>query len=562
MNSLLLAVIGITMMLLGYFVYSKWVASSVLKLDENYQTPAHSMKDGVDYVPTKPLVLWGHHFTSVAGAAPIVGPAIAVIWGWLPAFLWVTLGTIFFAGMHDFGVLWASARHRGKSIGSLSGRYIGRRGRGLFLVVIFLVLLMVNSAFAVVIANLLTSTPSSVIPTWGALVVAVLVGQAIYRLNWNLPIVSIVGVVALYSLIMLGDMYPVVLPDTVLGMGAKTFWIVVLFLYAGIASMLPVWVLLQPRDYINGLQLFVGLGLLYISVLISRPTIVAPALNSDVPAGTPSIVPLLFVTIACGAVSGFHGMVASGTTSKQLDKEPHARFVGYFGAVGEGLLSLGAIIATTAGFQSLANWKEIYSAFGEGGVGAFVNGGGTILESAIHIPHSLSTTVLATMAVLFAATTMDTGVRLQRFVVQEVADMWGVKLNPVAATGVVLAICLGLAFSAGGDGAGGMIIWPLFGTTNQLMAALSLSIVAVILLRLGRPALPAIIPFAFILTVALYALVVQIGTFYGEGNWLLLGLDIIILVAAIVVSIESVRAMVAAKKTPNESEEMMAENIA
>lgn len=559
MNSLILAILGIGMMLLGYFFYSKWVSNKVLKLDDNFVTPSHAMKDGVDYVPTKPLVLWGHHFTSVAGAAPIVGPAIAVIWGWLPAFLWVTLGTVFFAGMHDLGVLWASVRHKGKSIGSLSDKYIGARGRGLFLVVIFLVLLMVNSAFAVVIANLLTSTPSAVIPTWGALVVAVLVGQAIYRLNWNLPTVSIVGVVALYSLIVLGDMYPVVLPETIMGMGAKTFWIVVLFLYAGLASMLPVWVLLQPRDYINGLQLFIGLGLLYLSVLISRPSIVAPAINNDVPAGTPSIVPLLFVTIACGAVSGFHGMVASGTSSKQLDKEPHARFVGYFGAVGEGLLSLGAIIATTAGFKSLTDWQEIYSAFGEGGVGAFVNGGGAILEGALHIPHSLSATVLATMAVLFAATTMDTGVRLQRFVVQEVAEMWGMKLNPAAATGVVLAVCLGLAFSAGGDGSGGMIIWPLFGTTNQLMAALSLSIVAVILLRLGRTAVSAIIPFAFILTVALYALIVQMGTFYKDGNWLLLGMDVVILIAAIFVSIESVRSMIAAKKSPNESEEMMAD---
>ena len=546
MNSLVLAVVGIAMMLAGYFLYSRFISAKVLQLDSKFVTPAHEFEDGIDHVPTNKLVLWGHHFTSVAGAAPIVGPAVAVIWGWLPAFLWVTLGTVFFAGMHDLGVLWASVRNKGKSIGSLSGRYIGDRGKVLFLVVIFLLLLMVNAAFAVVIAGLLVGTPTAVIPTWGALVVALLVGQAIYRLKWNLPIVSVVGVVALYSLIILGDQVPVVLPETVLGLSAKAFWILLLFLYAGIASMLPVWVLLQPRDYINGLQLFVGLGLLYISVLITMPTVVAPAVNQAVPEGTPSIVPLLFVTIACGAVSGFHGMVASGTSSKQLNKETDARFVGYFGAVGEGLLALGAIIATTAGFKTLADWEAVYSAFGQGGVNAFVDGGGAIMESALGIPHSLSATVLATMAVLFAATTMDTGVRLQRFVVQEAGELMGVKLRHISATLIVLVVCLALSFAAGADGEGGMIIWPLFGTTNQLMAALSLAIVTVILLRKKRLALVTMIPFGVILAMSVLALVVQLGTFYKEGNWLLLVLDIIILVCALFVSVESIRAMVKA----------------
>ncbi|OKL53507.1 carbon starvation protein A [Bowdeniella nasicola] len=558
MNSIVLALIGVGMMLLGYFFYSKFISTKVLKLEESFVTPAHEFQDGIDHVPTNKLVLWGHHFTSVAGAAPIVGPAIAVIWGWLPAFLWVTLGTVFFAGMHDLGVLWASVRNKGKSIGSLSGRYIGARGRVLFLVVIFLLLLMVNAAFAVVIAGLLVGTPSAVIPTWGALVVAVLVGQAIYRLKWSLPLVSIVGVVALYGLIILGDQVPVVLPETVLGLSAKAFWIVLLFLYAGIASMLPVWVLLQPRDYINGLQLFVGLGLLYASVLFTMPTVVAPAINDAVPEGTPPIVPLLFVTIACGALSGFHGMVASGTSSKQLNKETDARFVGYFGAVGEGLLALGAIIATTAGFQSLAQWREVYSAFGKGGVNAFVDGGGAIMEAALHVPHSLSATVLATMAVLFAATTMDTGVRLQRFVVQEAGELIGVKLRRVSATVIVLVVCIGLSFVAGADGEGGMIIWPLFGTTNQLMASLSLAIITVILLRKRRPALYALIPFTIVLAMSVLALVVQLGTFYKDGNWLLLVLDIIILVCALVVTLESVRAMVGARAAGDPDAEVRA----
>lgn len=557
MNSVLLAAIGVAMMLLGYFLYSKYLGSRIYKLEADFQTPAHELTDGVDYVPTNKYVLWGHHFTSVAGAAPIVGPAVAVIWGWLPAFLWVTIGTVFFAGMHDLGALWASVRNKGKSIGTLSSQYIGRRGSNLFLVVIFLLLLMVNAAFAVVIAGLLVSTPSAVIPTWGALIVAVLVGQAIYRLKWNLAMVSVVGVAALYGLIILGDMFPLALPETVLGLPNTSFWIILLFVYAGIASILPVWMLLQPRDYINGLQLFVGLGLLYGATLLSAPSIVAPAYNAAVPEGTPSLVPLLFVTIACGAISGFHGTVASGTSSKQLDKETDARFVGYFGAVGEGLLALGAIIATTAGYRTLADWEAVYTAFSQGGVAAFVEGGGNILESGLGIPASLSATILATMAVLFAATTMDTGVRLQRFVVQEAAEIMGVRLNKGVATIVVLLVALGLVFGAGADGSGGMLIWPLFGTTNQLLAALTLSVITVMLLVRKRSILPTAIPLVFVFIMSVYALIVQLGTFWTQQNWLLLVLDLVILVAALWVMLEAVLAMGRAKNA--ESEEQLEE---
>ncbi|MEU3847878.1 carbon starvation protein A [Micrococcus terreus] len=550
MNSLVLAVVGVCMILLGYFLYSKFLSQKVYKLDPAYTTPAHRFEDGVDYVPTNKWVLWGHHFTSVAGAAPIVGPAVAVIWGWLPAFLWVTLGTIFFAGMHDLGAMWASNRNKARSIGTLSGRYVGRHGRNLFLVVIFLLLLMVNAAFAVVISNLLVSTPTAVIPTWGAIVVALLVGQAIYRLKWNLMAVSVVGVIALYSLMILGDMYPIELPETILGLSANAFWIVILFLYAGVASLLPVWMLLQPRDYINGLQLFIGLGILYGAIIISSPTIVAPAINENVPDGTPGIFPLLFVTIACGAISGFHGIVASGTSAKQLAKEPDARLVGYFGAVGEGLLALGTIIATTAGFRTLAEWEEVYSAFNEGGVVAFVQAGGSILNSGLGIPESLSATILATMAVLFAATTMDTGVRLQRFVVAEIGEIMGFKLKTWVATIIVLVVTMGLAFGAGADGSGGMVIWPLFGTTNQLMAALTLSIIAVMLIQLRRPVWPVLIPLVFVAIVSVYALIIQLGTFFTTQNWLLLVLDVIILVCALWVIVEAVAAMNRARKAP------------
>ncbi|WP_437583162.1 carbon starvation CstA family protein [Paramicrobacterium sp. CJ85] len=567
MGSLVLMLVGLAMFVVGYLVYSKYLSKRVYKLDASFKTPSHELNDGVDYVPTNKYILWGHHFTSVAGAAPIVGPAIAVIWGWVPAFLWVTLGTVFFAGMHDLGALWASARNKGRSIGALSARYIGKRGANLFLVVIFLLLLMVIAAFAVVIKNLLISTPTAVIPTWGAIGVALLVGVAVYRLRWNLIPVTVVGVVLLYALIVLGSSVPVVLPDPFLGMSPATFWIVTLFVYGAIASLLPVWVLLQPRDYINGVQLFVGLILLFGSVLLAtlfsavKPDIVAPAFNTAVPEGTPSLVPLLFVTIACGAISGFHGMVSSGTSSKQLDKETDARFVGYFGAVGEGLLSLGTILAVIGGIKSVADWEEIYSSFGAGGVDAFVKGGGALMENGIGLPASLSATVLATMAVLFAATTMDTGMRLLRFVVQEAGEVIKVKISKFPATLVVVVVGLGLTFSQGLGGEGGLRIWPLFGTTNQLMASLTLSIVAVMLIRKRRNPLPAIIPLVLVFVLSFWAAIDQLVSFTnpGDPDWLLFALDVIIIVASVWVGIEAVLAMRRAAKEPPEPENEDAE---
>ncbi len=543
MSAIALLLVGLGAMALGYVFYSQFIAERIYRLDPNYRTPAHTMRDGVDYVPTNKFVLWGHHFTSVAGAAPIVGPAIAVIWGWGPAFAWVVFGTIFFAGVHDFGALWASARSRGQSVGMLSGRLIGSRGRSLFLVVIFLVLLMVNGAFAAVISNLLVSTPTSVIPVWGAILVALVIGQMIYRYNMKLLWPSLGGVIVLYALILIGNQYPIVLPDEVMGLSAKSLWILLLFVYAAIAWLLPVWVLLQPRDYINGLQLFVGLGLLYLAVLFGAPELVAPAFNQELPADTPSIVPLLFVTIACGAISGFHGLVASGTTSKQLDKETDARFVGYFGAMGEGMLSLAAIICCTAGFATLTDWQQVYTAFGSGGVTAFVQGGGTLLANGLGLPAELGGTILAVMAILFAGTTMDTGLRLQRFVIQEAGELAGMKVNTLVGTLIAVGVCMAVAFGAGSDGTGGMVIWPLFGTTNQLLAGLTLAVITVILIKLGRSPVYTLVPLVFLLAMSIYALLVQMGQFYRAENWLLLGMDVIILIAALWVTLEAIIAM-------------------
>ena len=541
MSAVILLVVGLVLMSLGYFIYSKFIAEKIYRLDPDYRTPAHEFEDGVDFVPTNKFVLWGHHFTSVAGAAPIVGPAIAVIWGWAPAFMWVVCGTIFFAGVHDMGAIWASVRNRGRSVGSLTGDVVGKRARSIFMIVIFLVLLMVNAVFAVVIAKLMMKFPTAVLPVWGAIVVALIVGQLIYRRILNLVSVSVIGVIALYALIFAGPSMAIQMPAEVAGVSGNAVWIVLLFIYAGVASILPVWMLLQPRDYINGLQLFVGLLILYGAILLLNPTMVAPMFNDAVPPGTPSIIPLLFVTIACGAISGFHGLVASGTTSKQLNKETDARFVGYFGAIGEGCLSLAAILVATAGFASLTDWKAMYSAFGQGGVTAFVEGGAYIIHNGLGLSEVTAATLLTVMAALFAGTTMDTGLRLQRYIFQEWGEIYNQEWmkKPLVATLLAVGSCMALAFGAGADGSGGMIIWPLFGTTNQLLAGLTLLVITVMLVHLKRPMWYTLAPLCFLMVMTVVALVLQLRTFYQQGNFFLLFLGVVVLIAAILVAMES-----------------------
>ena len=543
MQSVTIVFLGLAGMAFGWFVYSRFIATKIFQLDPEFVTPAHELRDGVDFLPTNRYVLWGHHFTSIAGAAPIVGPAIAVYWGWVPAVLWVTLGTIFFAGVHDFGAIWASARNKGKSMGALSEDVIGKRTRSLFMIVIFLLLLMVNAVFGVVIAGLFVDTSTAVFPAWSAIAVALIIGQLIHR-RFNLTLLSIAGVAALYASIYVGSQLPIELPQQLFGLTANGSWIVILFVYAAIASMLPVWVLLQPRDFINGLQLFVGLFLLYGAVLLSLPEITAPAFNNMLAPDAPSVVPLLFVTIACGAVSGFHGIVSSGTTSKQLDKEPDARLVGYLSAVGEGSLALITIVAVTGvGLAATPEiWHEIYDQYGTAGAGTFVEGGAQIIQNGWGLPVGISTTLLATMVVLFAATTMDTGVRLQRYIIQEWGQIYDLPVlnNNILATFIAVGSCLLLAFGAGGaSGSGGLTIWPLFGSTNQILAGLTLLVISVMLIKAGRPARYTLIPMTFVLITSAWAALIKLVEWYQLGNWLLVTIDVVVIVTSILVTLEA-----------------------
>ena len=551
MSAIALLVVGFSAFLTGYLVYSRWIARRIYRLDPEFVTPAHQFEDGVDFVPTNRHVLFGHHFTSVAGAAPIVGPAIGVIWGWLPAFLWVVLGTIFAGAVHDFGTLWLSVRHRGNSIGTLTEDIVGPRARVLFLLLIFFLLLMVNAVFAVIIANLFLANPGAVLPVWGSLVVALVVGVLIYRTGAGILAPSIGALLVLYGLIWLGQYVPFTLPDffgldptaaelsaaagvpgaaleAAANDGRRIGWILILFAYTFVASVLPVWLLLQPRDYVNGHQLFVALGIISLGVLVTNPPVLAPAVNLALPADAPSWFPLLFITIACGAISGFHGLVASGTSSKQLDRETDARYVGYGGALGEGALAVTSILATTAGFAlyvGAEGWQEHYSSWASASTGAttaFVNGVGVLAEG-IGIPHSVATIFAAVVVISFAATTLDTSVRLQRYIIAELGAEYGLKAiqNRWIATTIAVVSC-GLLALGLDRGAGGMRLWPLFGTTNQLLAGLSLLILTLFLLRLRRPIWITVIPMGFLLFMTTWAMVLNLLRFVRESQTMLL----------------------------------------
>ncbi len=572
MSSIALLLVGLSAFLTGYLVYSKYIARHIYRLDPDFRTPAHEFEDGVDFVPTNRHVLFGHHFTSVAGAAPIVGPAIAVIWGWLPAFLWVVVGTVFAGAVHDFGTLWISTRHKANSIGTLAHSIVGGRARVLFLLIIFFLLLLVNAVFAVVIANLFIANPGAVLPVWGTLVVALVVGVLIYRTRTGILWPSVGALLIIYLLIWLGQYVQFDLPDffrfapseaqiaaaegdasgaaaAARVDGLRVGWVIILFVYAFFASVLPVWLLLQPRDYINSHQLFVALGIISIGVLVTNPQVVAPAINRNLPPDAPNWFPLLFITIACGAISGFHGLVASGTSSKQLDKETDARYVGYGGMLGEGTLALTSILAATAGFALIVGvdgWHEHYGSWARassGATAAFVNGVGAIAEG-IGIPHAVAVIFAAVVVISFAATTMDTGMRLQRYIISELGAEYNVKVvqNRWIATAIAVVCCALLALGLD-RGAGGMRLWPLFGTTNQLTAGLSLLVVTLFLVRLRRPVWVTVIPMAFLLFMTTWAMVLNLIRYYSSSQMVLLAVGGLIFVLELWLVFEAVAAI-------------------
>ncbi len=534
---------------LGYLLYSRYLASKIFVLDDTRKTPAQEFRDGVDYVPTNKWILLGHHFTSITGAGPIVGPAIAVIWGWVPALLWVVLGAVFIGAVHDFGALVTSVRHKGRSIGTILGEFAGEKARVLFLLLILALAILVNAVFAYVIALLFTKFPSSVIPAWTIVPLAVVFGYSVYRFRVNFLIPTGVFLILLYLSMFIGNLFPVDVRPLAgaLGLDPIMFWIIVLFTYTFFASALPVWVLLQPRDFLNGLQVIILLFLIYLGSLVANPKVVAPAVNLS-PEGAPPIFPFLFITIACGALSGFHALVSSGTSSKQLASEKDARTVGYLGFLGESSLATAVIIACTAGVAMLSagRFEDLYSSWAsikKSAVPAVVEGGANLISS-LGIDADLSRTLVATLIVLFAATTMDTSVRIQRYILNELGIIYRIEplKNKWTASIVAVGTSMGLVLAKEG-GKGGLIFWPVFGAANQLLAGLALLVTYLYLRREGRPTLPVLVPLVLVLVITSTAMFLNMVTNFLKGDYLLATVSGIILILEVAIILEAVKAI-------------------
>jgi len=555
MESILLMVLVFIGYLVMYQLYGKYLGKKIFKLNDNNSVPAVKLEDGVDFVPTKKEVIFGHHFASIAGTGPIVGPAIAVIWGWLPALIWVFVGSIVMGAVHDFGTLIISMRNQGKSISEFTGKYINTRTKYFFFFIVFMELWILVAIFGLVIAILFKMFPQAVIPVWLQIPIAIYLGYLVYKKGASLAIWSIVAVLVMYLTIIAGSYIPLNMP-AFSGLSSVAIWSVLLLAYAFIASVLPVTTLLQPRDYINSHQLVVALALLVLGVIFAgiggHLQVVAPAIRPH-PAATPPLWPFLFITIACGAISGFHALVSSGTSSKQIRKESDSLFVGYGSMLMEGALATLVIIATTAGIgmgyldksghllTGVTAWTQHYASWTAAGglsskVGAFVEGAANMIET-IGIPKTIAITIMGVFVASFAGTTMDTATRVQRYLITETFPK--TFSNKFVSTGFVILAALFLMFSSGADGKGALSLWPLFGAVNQTLAALALIVITIYLKKRSRwgwliSALPAL----FMLTVSLWAVIDNQTIFGQKHNLLLQVLNAIIFISMIWITIE------------------------
>jgi len=508
--SLLLVIAGLLLFyFLGYKNWSAKIAKKVFGLSGDESVPAHNpdLRDEIDFLPVKKHLLWGHHYTSIAGAAPIIGPAVAVFWGWMPALFWVIFGTIFIGAVHDFGALVLSVRHEGKAMGDIAGIVIHPRVRLLFQIIIYFLIWIVLTVFGIAIGVLFSKYPSTVIPVNFEIVVAMVMGYLFHKKKVGLLIPSLIALVGLYLMVGVGIAFPVPLKIFLINNDPIVTWAILLLIYGGIASVLPVWLLLQPRDYINSHQLVVGLGFLFVGLAVMHPAMSAPAINLH-PDGAPPLFPFIFVTIACGAISGFHGLVASGTTSKQLNNMMDARAIGYGGMLGEGCLALIATVAVAAGLQ---NWGEHYHSFNTNGINAianFVMGAGEFLK-ALHFPENWAFTLIAVLVISFAATSMDTAARIQRMLVSEIGENLKLPFLKNRYLAAILAIGPAVPLIIIGKKAWGPL-WMLFGTTNQLIGALTLLTIFIYLFKNKRPVWYIAIPMVFLVLITTGAMVLNL----------------------------------------------------
>ena len=567
MNSLVLLIICVAILVLGYIFYGGWLCKQWGVGEGNDETPAHTMEDGVDYVPAKAPVLMGHHFSSIAGAGPITGPIGAAMFGWLPVTLWILIGGIFFGGVHDFGALFASVRNKGMSIGEIISANMSKRAKRLFIIFSYLTLILVVAAFASIVASTFgatfdesgavdmvkSETPASVaMISLLFIVIAIVFGFCVYRRNMPMGIASVVGVLAIVGIMAVGmNFHPIYL-------STKT-WMWIVGLYIAIASVTPVWILLQPRDYLSSFLLYAMLAVAIFAVVVGHPTFDAsfPAFGGftvDNGNGTQYLFPVLFTTVACGAISGFHSLVSSGTTSKQLDKEKDAKPIAYGGMLLECVLAVLTLCAIGYAYK----WNAANPDNALVGATAIFGGGiAHMVDDVIPGSYAILNSLLVLTYSAFCLTSLDTATRLARFMFQEfwlepgqttkdVKEGWKkVMVNPYFATilTVVLGILLGMT--------GYAKIWGLFGAANQLLAGIGLLAVATWLGNAGKNNKMFLIPMAFMIVVTISSLALtvknQIGIISAGGaDWgpyaqTILG--VLLIVLAVVLVIEGVQTL-------------------
>lgn len=552
MSSLLLIIISIVCFIVAYIFYGKFIARR-MGIDPKRKTPAHTMRDGVDYVPAKAPVLLGHHFASIAGAAPIIGPITAAVFGWVPVFLWIIVGAIFIGAVHDFTSLVASVRHKSKSIGEVIEAYVGFKGKQLFLIFAWSTLVLIIAAFTILVVKTFVQTPAVGTSSTLFIALAVIFGLSIYRSKAPLGVATIIGVALLFVCVYLGVKNPMILSDDPVVF--SKIWTYIVLVYIFIASVTPVWILLQPRDYLNSFLLYSLLIGAFIGLFMQNPAIQSPEFVAFIDPKLGSMFPILFVTVACGAISGFHSLVASGTTAKQLDNEKDAKVVGYGGMLIEGLLAVIALITVIvlvpADAKSIGNPIAIFA----NGVGGFMN--------AFGIPVQAGVTFAALAVSAFALTSLDTATRLGRFAFQEFFKSSGNAFltNRFAATFFTILPAAILALTGSYQP-----IWPIFGAANQLLAALALLAVSVWLAKRKEKNDFVKYPMIFMFAVTLSALVILIykklqlvvqyfgdgsvpGGFSLSGTIVLTLIAVLLLVVAVILALEAFQSL---KRVKNE----------
>lgn len=572
MNALFIMILTFAGYLIMYNLYGRYIGKKIFNLTREAGVPAVEMEDGTDYVPTPKEVIFGHHFTSIAGTGPIVGPAVAIIWGWVPALIWVFVGSIFMGAVHDFGALIISMRNQGKSIADYTAKYVNNRTRFFFFLIVFLELWIVIAVFGLVIAIIFSMYPQSVFPIWCEVAIAVWLGHAVYKQHKSIMIWSIVAVTLMYITVAMGIYLPFNMPE-IAGIPSTGIWSIILLIYAFIASVLPVTTLLQPRDFINSHQLLIAMALLIAGVFASafggNLEIVAPAVQLT-PEKAPPMWPFLFITIACGAISGFHALVSSGTSAKQVRYETDALFVGYGSMLLEGALAVLVIISVAAGIgmgyptqdgqilTGVPAWTTHYSSWtAAAGLGskisAFVDGSANMI-AALGIPKSLCVVVMGVFVASFAGTTLDTATRIQRYIISELFS--SLKLDfltgKYVATFLAVATALALAFATGAGGNGALKLWPMFGAVNQTLAGLALIIIAAYLkTKGGLKWLVAGIPAIAMMVLTIWALILNQTSYGANHNVLLQTVNGISLVLAVWIFIEGLIKIATVKTNTN-----------